>query len=83
MKPARSIPLLVSVSLVLFLLGGGLAVKVGAEENSFHQVVLFSEEQREGRGNHGYTLWSILSLAAWLEMAEIGPDRIASSGDAG
>jgi len=43
MKPARSIPLLVSASLVLFLLGGGLAVKVSAEENAFHQVVLFSE----------------------------------------
>jgi len=43
MKPTRSIPLLISVSLVLFLLGGGLAVNVGAEDNSFHQVVLFSE----------------------------------------
>ena len=43
MKPTRTIPLLLSVSLVLFLLGGGLAVKVGAEENSYHQVVIFSE----------------------------------------
>jgi carboxyl-terminal processing protease len=32
-----------SVALVLFLIGGGLAVDVGAEENSFHQVVIFSE----------------------------------------
>ena len=43
MKPNRSVPLVVSASLVLFLLGGGLAVKVGAEDNSFHQVVVFSE----------------------------------------
>jgi carboxyl-terminal processing protease len=43
MKPTRSIALLISVALVLFLIGGGLAVEVGAEENSFHQVVIFSE----------------------------------------
>jgi carboxyl-terminal processing protease len=43
MKPNRSVPLLVSTLLVLFLLVGGLAVKVGAEDNSFHQVVVFSE----------------------------------------
>ena len=43
MKPTRLVPLLVSVTLVLFLLGGGLVAKVGAEENSFHQVVVFSE----------------------------------------
>jgi len=43
MKPARSIPLILSVSLALFLIGGGLAVNVGAEENSYHQVVVFSE----------------------------------------
>lgn len=43
MKPTRSVALLISVALVLFLIGGGLAVDVGAEENSFHQVVIFSE----------------------------------------
>lgn len=43
MKPTRSVALLLSVALVLFLIGGGLAVEVGAEENSFHQVVIFSE----------------------------------------
>jgi carboxyl-terminal processing protease len=43
MKSTRTIPLLISVSLVLFLVGGGLVVKVGAEERSFHQVVVFSE----------------------------------------
>lgn len=43
MQPTRFVPLLISVTLVLFLLGGGLVVKVGAEENSFHQVVVFSE----------------------------------------
>ena len=43
MKPTRLVPLLVSVTLVLFLLGGGIVAKVGDEENSFHQVVVFSE----------------------------------------
>jgi len=43
MKSTRSIPLILSVSLALFLIGGGLAVNVGAEENSYHQVVVFSE----------------------------------------
>ena len=43
MKPTRSVPLLISVMLVLFLLGGGLAAKVGDDDNSFHQVVVFSE----------------------------------------
>ena len=43
MKPTRLVALLVSVTLVLFLLGSGLVAKVGAEENSFHQVVVFSE----------------------------------------
>jgi len=43
MKPTRLVPLLVSVTLVLFLLGGGLVAKVGDEDNSFHQVVVFSE----------------------------------------
>ncbi len=43
MKPTRLVPLLVSVMLVLFLLGGGLVANVGDEDNSFHQVVVFSE----------------------------------------
>jgi carboxyl-terminal processing protease len=43
MKPTRSIALLISVVVVLFLLGGGLAAEVGAEESSFHEVVIFSE----------------------------------------
>ena len=28
-------------------------------------------EQREGRGHQGYALWAILSLATWIELAEI------------
>ena len=28
-------------------------------------------EQREARGNHGYSLWAILALATWVEMAEL------------
>ncbi len=43
MRSGRSILLLVSVTLVAVLLGGGLAVKVGASESSYNQVVTFSE----------------------------------------
>lgn len=43
MRSGRSILLLVSVTLVALLLGGGLAVKVGASESSYNQVVTFSE----------------------------------------
>lgn len=43
MRSTRSILLAVSVLVVVLLLGGGLAVKVGAAENSYHQVVVFSE----------------------------------------
>ena len=43
MKPTRTILLLLSLAVVVFLLGGGLAVKVGAGENSYRQVVVFSE----------------------------------------
>jgi carboxyl-terminal processing protease len=43
MNRLRFIPLILSVSLVVFLLGGGLAVRVVADEGSFHQVVVFSE----------------------------------------
>ena len=43
MKPSRSLLLAASAALVLFLVGGGLAVKVGAAENSYSRVVLFSE----------------------------------------
>jgi carboxyl-terminal processing protease len=42
-KPTRSIALVVSASIVMCLLGGGLAVKVGAAENGFREVVVFSE----------------------------------------
>lgn len=28
-------------------------------------------EQREGRGNHGYAIWALLSLAVWLEDTEV------------
>ena len=43
MRSTRSFLLVVSAILVACLLGGGLAVKVGAGESSFHQVVVFSE----------------------------------------
>jgi carboxyl-terminal processing protease len=43
MKPSRTLLLAASAILVLFLVGGGLAVKVGASENSYSRVVLFSE----------------------------------------
>ena len=43
MRSSRPILLTVSLGLVLFLIVGGLAVKVGAGDNSFRQVVLFSE----------------------------------------
>jgi len=43
MRSTRSFLLVVSAALVACLLGGGLAVKVGAGESSFHQVVVFSE----------------------------------------
>lgn len=43
MKIVRPFLLVTSAVLVLFVLGGGLAVKVGAGENSYHQALLFSE----------------------------------------
>jgi len=43
MKPTRSLLLAASAALVLFLVGGGLAVKVGAADNTYRRVVLFSE----------------------------------------
>ncbi|MCP3979905.1 MAG: PDZ domain-containing protein [bacterium] len=43
MKPSRSALLAASTLLVLFLVVGGLAVKVGAAENSYSQSVLFAE----------------------------------------
>jgi carboxyl-terminal processing protease len=43
MKPTRSILLLVSTLLVLVLVGAGFSARVGAGENSYHQVVVFSE----------------------------------------
>ena len=43
MKTVRPVLLLVSTAVAMFLIGGGLAVKVGAGENSYRQVVLFSE----------------------------------------
>lgn len=43
MKPSRSILLAVSAGVVLLMLAGGLAVKVGAGESSYHEVVVFSE----------------------------------------
>jgi len=43
MKPSRSALLATSALLVLFLVVGGLAVRVGAAENSYSQSVLFAE----------------------------------------
>jgi carboxyl-terminal processing protease len=43
MKPARSLLLVASSGLALFMLGGGVAVRVGAGDDSYRQVVLFSE----------------------------------------
>lgn len=43
MKLTRSLLLAASGMLVLFLLGGGLFIKVGAAESSYRQVVRFSE----------------------------------------
>ena len=43
MRSSRSILFVVSVSLVVLLLGGGLVVKVGASESSYNEVVTFSE----------------------------------------
>jgi carboxyl-terminal processing protease len=43
LKPTRSILLLVSIAVAVFLLGGGLAMKVGAGDNTYRQVVVFSE----------------------------------------
>lgn len=43
MRSPRSILLLASVLVVVLLLGGGLALQVGASENSYRQAVLFAE----------------------------------------
>ena len=43
MKTVRPVLLICSFAVAVFLIGGGLAVKVGAGENSYRQVVLFSE----------------------------------------
>ena len=42
-RTSRPVLLLVSISLVLFLVGGGLVDRVGAAENSYRQAVLFAE----------------------------------------
>jgi asparagine synthase (glutamine-hydrolysing) len=31
-------------------------------------------EQRLGRGNHGYAIWALLTLAVWLEDTELTPE---------
>jgi carboxyl-terminal processing protease len=43
MKRSRFVLLAVSAALLLLLTGGGLAVKVGATDRAYRQVVLFSE----------------------------------------
>jgi carboxyl-terminal processing protease len=43
MKPARSLLLVASVVWVVFLLGGGLLMRVRASENPYQQAVLFAE----------------------------------------
>ncbi len=43
MKPTRSILLLASTLFVVFLLAGGIVLRVGAGESSYRQVVVFSE----------------------------------------
>jgi carboxyl-terminal processing protease len=43
MKPTRTVLLIASTLLVLFLIGGAMGLKVGAEESSFRQTVLFAE----------------------------------------
>lgn len=43
MKKSRFALMVVSVAVVLLLVGGGLAVRVGAADNTYGQVVLFSE----------------------------------------
>ena len=43
MKPGRSLTMLASLTCAFFLLGGGLAVQVGAEDTSFRHVAVFSE----------------------------------------
>ena len=43
MKPSRTMLLVASGLLVIGLLVGGLAVRVGADDGSFRQTVLFSE----------------------------------------
>ena len=43
MKPSRSLLLVLSSILVVLLLGSGLALRVGATENSYQQAVRFAE----------------------------------------
>ncbi|HXV75362.1 MAG TPA: S41 family peptidase [Candidatus Polarisedimenticolaceae bacterium] len=43
MKTGRSLLLLASTLVMVFLLGGGLIVKVGAADSSYRQAVLFAE----------------------------------------
>lgn len=43
MKKTRFALMVVSIAVVLLLVGGGLAVRVGAADNTYGQVVLFSE----------------------------------------
>ena len=43
MKPSRSLLLVASALVVIFLLGGGFVVRVGAAESSYRQAVLFAE----------------------------------------
>jgi carboxyl-terminal processing protease len=42
-RPSRPILLAVSAAVAVFLLAGGLALKVGASEDSYHQAKLFAE----------------------------------------
>ena len=43
MKSSRPLLLLTSVTLMVLLLGGGIAMRVSAEDNSYRQAVLFAE----------------------------------------
>lgn len=43
MRATRTIPLSLSIAILLALFGAGLTVQVGADDDSFHNVVVFSE----------------------------------------
>lgn len=96
-RSTRTILFTASATLVVLLLGGGLAVKVGAAENSYNEVVTFSEvlslvldnyvdpvdADRLLQGAYEGMLGGLDPNGAYLTAEEVADWKSGRSGDAG